>query len=211
MKRDFVVIVGLQGYGKSLWSKIFVNDAERLFVFDPMASYANVDFSTPLLEQYQEIDLHNKKNFRSGSYDPDDIELMGHGTFLFGDCIFVCEEAHLVFNRHVPLGTWAKRIVFMGRHRRASIVLIAQRASSIPIDMRSQANRVICFAQHEEDDVKAMTSLFGKYDAKEKIPQLKPLECLDWHNGKITQYSIRDAVKRRLKITVDTADNQESN
>ena len=189
MRRDFIIVVGNQGAGKSVWTKAYCNGKNRLFVYDPLASYP-VDFVTDPQDYVPPILEGTKRDFRVGAYMPDELPLFGSTAFACGDCTLVVEECGVVFQRGATLDEWARRIIFMGRHRSVSIVLVAQRASSIPVDVRSQASRIVTFRQIEPDDVKAISERIGK-QYREEIPNLPDLTCLDWEAGQVKKYAIR--------------------
>lgn len=194
MQRDFIIVVGNQNCGKSVWAKIFVRSLSRLLVFDPMASYARVEFNSP--ETWLENVAHNRLNgFRYGSSFPDDLETIGNAAFGAGDCMLVVEECALIFRRGEELHDWAKPLIFMGRHQRVSLLFVAQRASKIPIDVRSQATRIITFRQTEPNDVYAITERIGESNADE-INALPDLHCLDWNNGSVSRYPVRAGIGR---------------
>jgi hypothetical protein len=59
---------------------------------------------------------------------------------------------------------------------------------SIPIDMRSQAHRVVSFYQTEKRDTDWLDDYYG--ELTEEIFRLPPLECLDFHKGVISRYRV---------------------
>lgn len=186
-KREFIVIVGQQGMGKSAWAKHYSRNNDRLFVFDPAASYP-VDYEYDYDNWPDLMNVENK--FRIGTYEPEDIPMFGAMAYSVGDCTFLCEEAGTIFKKGQPMDTWARRLIFMGRHVRANLIFLAQRAASIPIDIRSQADRLITFRQIEPDDVKAVTAIIGK-DWAPYIPTLPPLTCLDWDVSGVENYKLK--------------------
>lgn len=140
------------------------------------------------LTQWREL-LDPNKKFRIGTDDPDAVSTLANIAYVAQKTTLILEECAVFFRRGVALEPWAKRIVFMGRHTECSVVVLAQRASSVPIDIRSQALRVVSFNQQEKDDVLAICARLGnKY--KEKIRQLDKLQCLDNENGYTRCYSI---------------------
>jgi DNA helicase HerA-like ATPase len=174
--RKIIIVLGLTGFGKSVWTRAYVAGIQRLFVFDPVASY-NVDWMNQdeLIEALDDGRLDKK--FRVGSFEPDAPELIGSLAFLQGNCTMVLEEASLVFTKGARIEPWASQVVFLGRHRATSLIVTAQRATSIPIEIRSQAHRVVSFAQTDGDDLKALRSFFG--DDYKGLADLQPLECYD--------------------------------
>jgi DNA helicase HerA-like ATPase len=121
---------------------------------------------------------------------PHDLPILGNAAFGAGTCTLIIEECAIIFRRGEILDDWAKRLIFMGRHQSVNLVLIAQRAAKIPIDIRSQASRVITFRQTEPDDVAAIAERIG-FDARDEIPALPDLHCIDWDNGAVRRYPVR--------------------
>lgn len=188
MQRDFIIVVGNQNCGKSVWAKIFARSLSRLLVFDPMSSYARVEFSSP--DSWIENVAFNRLNgFRYGSSFPDDLEMIANAAFGAGDCMLLIEECALIFRRGEELHEWAKPLIFMGRHQRVSLLFVAQRASKIPIDVRSQATRIITFRQTEPNDVYAITERIGE-SCHEEIIMLPDLHCIDWNAGALHRYGV---------------------
>lgn len=190
-ERDFIVVVGNQGHGKSVWAKLYAAEKRRLLLFDPLTSYAGVDFETDPKEWVEPVVKGERAEFRYGTCLPWELEMYGNTAYSAGDCTLLIEECSLIFKRGEELHDWAKPIIFMGRTQRVSIVLIAQRASKIPLDIRSQASRIVTFRQTEPADVDALIERFG--EAGEAIPELPPLECLDWNGSETARYAIRPA------------------
>lgn len=187
MERDFIIVVGNQGHGKSVWSKSYAESKTRLLVYDPLQSY-RVDFGTDPEQWVEPTVSGTNQEFRYGSGFPFELEMLGNCAYAAGNCTFIVEECALIFRRGEELHDWAKPLVFMGRIQRVSLVLIAQRASKIPMDIRSQASRLVTFRQTEPSDVSALIDRIG--EAGEAIPELPPLECIDWNNGEVSRYSI---------------------
>lgn len=189
--RDFILIVGQQGMGKSVWAKQFTVKSRRLLVFDPMRSYP-VDFDPEYFsgDKLKPEFFDKKENFRVGTDDPETVPFLGDLSYGAGDCIFLMEECGLFFERGKKLETWARRLIFTGRHVQTSVIFLAQRAASVPIDIRSQANRVIAFRQIEQDDVTALTYIYGN-QYKKVLPSLPRLACLDWQQGQVKRYDVK--------------------
>lgn len=188
MNRDFIVIVGAQGAGKSVWAKKYTAKEKRLFVFDPMASY-NADFTVAIDDYADDIMSGKIRQFRLGSHYPDDLPLIGSLAYAAQQCTVVIEESALVFKRGQLLDDWAKRIIFVGRHAQVNLLVLAQRASSIPVDIRSQATRFVSFRQTEPDDVRACADRIGGR-AKDELSDLPDLTCLDWQSGNVDRYTV---------------------
>jgi hypothetical protein len=106
-----------------------------------------------------------------------------------GDCLLVVEEAGFIWNKGERIPDWLREIVFLGRHKNVSLAITAQRAAYIPIDLRSQANRLVSFWQTELVDVGWLESYLN--DRVNEIPTLPKYVCLDAEDNKISRYKIR--------------------
>lgn len=189
--RDFIIVVGNQQCGKSVWSKLYCASRPRLLVFDPMASYANVDFVRHPEEWMPELVSRRLSQFRFGTPWTEELPLFANAAAAAGDCTLVVEECSLCFDRGEKIPEWLQHHVFMGAHIGVDRVFIAQRAASIPIDVRSQASRIVTFRQTEPADVKAACERMGR-EYMEELPSLEKLHCLDWRaeDGRVQRYSI---------------------
>lgn len=197
-----MIVLGKTGFGKSLWAKLYCERLARLLVYDPSMTlrcdYVSVD---QVLDQV----LSDSGVFRLGTYDYRDVECFGNLSFAVGNNVLVLEEVANIFSKGLRnLPEWAMTLVFFGRHRRCSLVLIAQRAMSIPIDFRTQATRIVSFQQHEGDDLTWLKEFYGKENVG-ILPFLPRFTCLDYYNGRISKYSIQLPAERYLgqKLKVD--------
>ena len=226
MNREVIIVGGMTGWGKSLWSKIYSYHVNRLLVYDPAMSFPAVNFSEadgehgelcfPSVIENLDNDRflygpdknQGKKQqalepFRVGIFEPDRISELGGAAFALGHNLLVLEETSTIFEKgQRNLEAWLRRLIFLGRHRQCSILCIAQRFMSVPIDIRSQANRVISFNQHEPEDIRYLTETFGK-ELVERIPSLERFQCFDRHNGKTYEYSIENMAEKTLGIKLD--------
>ena len=191
MKRDFILVCGMQGLGKSVWTQAYADACKRLFVFDPKGAFRNVDFMSDPKETIDAILDRRVTEFRYGSYLTEDIEMLGNAAYAAQQCTFVMEECKMLFDRGEDIAPWARPLIYMGREPQLNLVLVAQRVIAIPPDIRSQASRVVTFAQAETSDCKALSARFGG-DFEDEIRTLPPLHCLDWQLGEgVKRYAVR--------------------
>ena len=201
MKREVAIVVGKTGFGKSLWGQLYARLWPRRLIYDPTSTY-RAEYLPPE-EIIDRVANKETKSFAFAVSDPEYVPALGLLAYGRGDNLLVLEEASTFFPKgQSRLDEWARQLVFMGRHQRCSLLFVAQRATSIPIDVRSQANRIVSFQQHEPDDVRTLSEFFGKERA-ELIPNLPKLECFDFHNGDTMRYSIRRSVEHDLGIRLD--------
>ena len=189
--REVIAVLGKTGHGKSVWTRKFCESKPRLFVFDPLR-----DFPCEYLEEDQLIErLDNGHfnpgcNFAVGSADFAALELLGALGMLAGNALLFVEECAIAFDKYAKIDPWLRDVVFLGRHRDCGILVTAQRAASVPIDLRSQLSRLVTFAQSEGDDLSWLKPMLGK-EALGELPRLPPLECFDATNYELSRYIIK--------------------
>ena len=205
-EREIVLVMGMTGWGKSWWSKLYHQKWKRSLVYDPAMSFPHVKWGS--MDEHTDTLFDSDEQphkFRLGFVENDDVDRAGSTTFAIGNMILFVEECASVFEKgQARLPEWAKRLCFFGRHRSCSLVLIAQRPTYIPIDFRSQANRVITFCQHEDADMTWLGEFYGK-DRMNRLLTIPKFTCFDWHNGQVHEYSIRDSVKTQFNVSLDNA------
>lgn len=188
--RDIIIVLGKTGQGKSVWTRKYIETKKRLFAFDPIQDI-NCQYiaESQLLEMYDGGFFDSGKSFRVGMFHPDYLPLLGSISFLSGECCLAIEEAAMAFPAgNYVIDSWLREAVFLGRHRALSLVVTAQRAVSIPIILRSQATRIVSFAQQEGSDIRWLYEYFGS--RANEICDLPKLTCLDSEHGEISRYSL---------------------
>lgn len=182
MRRDFIIVSGLQGFGKTVWTKSYAAPKTRLLLYDPKAEYPNVDYMTKPENWVERVLTGEQKEFRFGTYQSADVEMIGSTAYAVGDCTLILEECKMLFDRGEDVAQWARPLIYMGREPRVNLVLVAQRVTAIPPDIRTQANRIVTFLQTDEVDCRALASRIGC--DKDEIRSLAERECLDWEAGR---------------------------
>lgn len=187
--REVIIILGKTGFGKSTWLQTYVQHLPKLFPFDPFAAiqaeYLDAD---TIIQRHEAGYFKNTSSFRCGTHKLADMELLGAVAFLTTNCTFVVEECGVAFYKGERIPDWLSEIIFLGRHHNVSLILTAQRAASIPIELRSQASRFISFRQTEKRDLEWTRDYLG--DHYEQLSTLDILECLDADRNGVTRYRI---------------------
>lgn len=207
LEREITIVMGMTGWGKSWWSKLYSLKWKNRLIYDPSMSFPEVIWGN--LHDHVEnlIGEEPVPEFQYGFVDENEVPQAGSITFVRGNMMLMIEECAAVFEKgQARLPEWAKRLCFFGRHRECSLTLIAQRPTYIPIDFRSQANRVITFCQHEDADMQWLKEFFGK-ERMDRMMSIPKFTCFDWHNGKVTEYSIVDQVKDQFGVLLDRTSN----
>lgn len=187
--REVIAVLGKTGHGKSVWTRKFCASKPRLFVFDPLLDFpCEYLDEQKLIERYDDGYFDLGKSFQVGSGTLADLDLLGALAMLAGNSLLVVEECAIAFDKYSRLEPWIRDLVFLGRHRDCGILVTAQRAASVPIDLRSQLSRLVTFAQSEGDDLSWLKPMLGQ-DVKD-LPLLPPLECIDASNFEKSRYTI---------------------
>jgi len=188
--RDVAIILGKTGFGKSTWLNSYCKGKPRIFAFDPFMKFpANYEGEKFILDTAASGNFGPGNHFRVGSHRREDLDLLGAMAFVTGDCLLVIEECGFIWNKGERIPDWLQEIVFLGRHKNISLAVTAQRAAYIPIDLRSQANRLVTFWQTELSDVDWLENYLGQ--RVEEIATLPRFICMDAENGKIDRYMVR--------------------
>lgn len=189
MTRDVIAVLGKTGFGKSVWTRKYAASKKRLFVFDPLRDFpCEYMGAESLIDNFDRGYFDERKIFSVGSGNIDDLELLGALTMLAGNALLIVEECAISFDKYGKIPLWLRDLVFLGRHRDASILVTSQRAASVPIDLRSQVSRLVTFQQSEGDDLSWLKPYLGKNI--NELPGLPVLTCIDASNMQKNKYSI---------------------
>lgn len=188
---EVVVIVGKRRFGKSTWLGKYLAPKSRRFVFDPFRKFpAEYLTEQQLIERHENGSLspQNSPRLSVGSCTLADLDLLAAIAYLNGHAHFIIEECGVTFNPGERLSEPMQEAIFLGGHNWLSLVFVAQRATSIPIALRSQETRIVSFRQSERDDIKRLRDNFG--DRAEELRTLEKLECLDVEDNEVSRYKI---------------------
>lgn len=170
-KRDIVVVVGKTGMGKTQWVRQYIRALKRVIAQDPMQEYEGmVSFETipELIDHVQEYPaFHVRYEYA------DQFEMLCKVAWAAQNVTLLIEEAQRVIPPVGELPDIFTDLVYRGRHRRVSLILVAQRAHTIHIAVRSQFTGMVIFRQTERADVKWIQDVSG-FDIDPS--GLKPLE-----------------------------------
>jgi hypothetical protein len=189
MERDFIIVAGMQGYGKSVWTRSYCRPKKRLLTYDPKGEHA-VDFLTLPDDWVPDVSNNRRAAFRFGSIHAEEVQLLAATAYGATRCTLCLEECKMLFDRGEDVAPWARPLIYMGREPQIDLVLVAQRMAAIPPDIRSQASRIVTFLQTEKADCKAFSDRFGG-DFEQEIRALPVLTCLDWQAGQgVRRYTV---------------------
>lgn len=184
LERSIVEVFGMTGMGKTRWTKAYLAPVQRQIIMDIKAEHDGILFDD-LGKMIDHIQAY--PTFKVRTYNPDDFDDLCKIAYAAGNCTLVIEEAEGVMpaSSQRPPNSF-RDIVYRGRHERVSVVLIAQRPSSVHISARSQWNRIVTFRQTEPADVAWIESVCG-YD-------VDPLSLTQGEYYDITAWGFRKKV-----------------
>jgi hypothetical protein len=184
--REVLIIIGKTRYGKSTWNGKFLEHKNRKFTFDPFRKYIAEYLDSDQIISRFESGVFKQGNFNIGMYKPDDLPIIGSIAYLTGNCYLTIEECGIAFYKGERIDEWLQEAIFLGGHQSLSIVLVAQRAASIPIELRSQATRFVSFLQTEKNDVRWCEDYLQ--DRFHELNTLARFECLDAEDNSVSRY-----------------------
>ena len=172
--REIYVVIGQTGMGKTQWTKGFLRTQKRVIVLDPQGEYNFLEFDNA----HSLIDyVYKKKIFRVECSDLREFPTLCFGSTLIPKTLLVIEESQRVLAPKQKLPLEFEDIVYRGRHSETSLLLVAQRATTIDIAVRSQFSQLIVFRQTEKHDLNWISDVTGE-DFNEVVHGLKQLEYL---------------------------------
>jgi hypothetical protein len=146
--------------GKSEWTKQYLKRVPRVIICDPMDEYEGTLYNDPedMIEHVRAYRVYKVR-----TTDIDALPVLCSIAMAAGRCTLVIDEAQ----RTLPQGSRKlppqfEDIIYRGRHKVVSLVLISQRPSTVHIAARSQFTRMICFRQTEKNDVAWIQNTAGE-------------------------------------------------
>ncbi len=167
---EVVVVVGMQGQGKTTWVKWLLSRIKNrnFFIVDVNGEYQEFK-GDHIPEDADQIDDLLEEAYEKGNY------------------VLVMDEADMYFNQtSFPLRDVKYRIVHLGRHRGLLRIFVARRAADLHKDVYSQAYHIVTFRQFYPRDIERLKDFMG--DAAEKVNELE-----DYH------YLVYNTTTRELK------------
>jgi hypothetical protein len=175
-QRDITLVFGKTGMGKTQWARQYLKTIDRVLVLDPLEEYHECVFYDDLSDL---IDHCNKyKIFRCGYNNLTDFPLLCRITKTIPETTLVIEEAQRVLPPRKLLDENFTELIYRGRHYGSGLLMVAQRASTVDIAVRSQFTRLITFRQSESKDVDWICDCSG-FDLADEILGLEPLEYFE--------------------------------
>lgn len=193
--RDVIIILGKTGYGKSTWLHKYCVGVPRRFCFDPFRKFpAEYLTGEQILERHDSGWFRNTASYSIGTHYLPDLSLIGSIAYLTGHCAFIIEECGFAFAKGERIDDWLAEAIFLGRHQSLTLIFTAQRAVSIPIELRSQASRFVSFRQTERRDVEWCREYLDDVNEEfgiDMLPGLDKLECLDSDGEIVSHYTMK--------------------
>ena len=194
MINKIILVIGPKGSGKSYRVARAIEQMERVVIFDTIheqQGYGDIEgveiITGKPKELYRKLEpFDDRKPFKI-AYRPVNIGLLPNGLLqcpefgpivelchLKGDMWLVVDEAHLLINaRNCPPELMSMNL--LGRHRRMSMVFVAQSFTGIHPAIRKNADEFMFWRIIEPSDLEGIKDRCGK-DVEEKVRNLRVLE-----------------------------------
>jgi hypothetical protein len=197
VQNKIVCVIGPKGSGKTFTVCEGMRQMDRVVVFDMVHETAYADVVLSEHEKKNAIIIGQPKAFADAIskdkdefkviYRPVNLEVIKNGlvetdefgpitklVFLRGDCWFIVDEAHLLCNSHnCPKELMIANL--LGRHRRMSLLLVAQSFTGIHPAIRKNADEFLFWRIIEPSDLEGIRERCGR-DVEEQVRNLRPLE-----------------------------------
>ncbi len=146
---EVVVVVGIQGTGKTTWAK-----------------WLSLKVANELDEPIFAIDPNGDMTELPGDHVPHDYEdglMLLQKAFEEGNKVLLIDEADLYFRQSTaPLQGITYQIAHLGRHRGLFRIFVVRRAADLHKDVYSQATHIVSFRQFYNNDIKRLIEVMGE-------------------------------------------------
>jgi len=160
--REITLVVGQTGMGKTQWAKRYIREHKRVIISDPMSEYEGA--GVMMFDDLSALIAHVEKfnTFRVAYSDLRDFDTLALIAKSIPETLFVVEESQRIIPPLSKIPTHFEDLIYRGRHSGTSILLVAQRPSTVNIAVRSQYHRLITFRQSENRDLAWISEIAGE-------------------------------------------------
>jgi len=174
LQRSVTLVFGRTGVGKTHWVRAHTARTARLLVWECFGEYPVAQ--PPTMATCVALVRENPRGFRIG-YDPhgpaEVSAFFKIARIVRGVTILLEESDRLTPPRMNPPYDWA---ISRGRHDETSIIATSLTPYRTPIELRRQADVVVCFTISEPRDLAYLADLTSPADAEKvrKLPSHTP-------------------------------------
>lgn len=181
MQREVTLIFGQTGSGKTTFARSLLDGLQRALVAEAnFAEYPALPFADfGLLVAYLEkINARSPASFFKVSYSPRlfELPLIFDLALSYGPLTLLLEEADRFEDPRYCIEY--DEVITRGRHYGVSIVALALHPFKIPIELRRQATKIVCYRQIDPQDLRWLSEVMG--EAAYSIPSLPAFTPLIW-------------------------------
>jgi hypothetical protein len=184
------VVIGVTGAGKSHYVKHGDARSERVVIWDPKDEYADdCEEGVPGVERVTLADFAARLDADDGDEmrlavvpewaDPaelcDEFRAFAALVKTARDVTLIVDEVALLRGAEGSL----VMLAVLSRAWGVPMVMLAQRAVSIPKTAREQASWIVSFRQSSPDDIDALSRVIGEEKAA-RVAKLPRRECIEW-------------------------------
>jgi hypothetical protein len=160
------LVVGLRGSGKTYFTNHTILPAhETAAVWDPHANYDVAYYQLGKVPSYAQKWGH-RVSFHSAKAYCDAFILFAAEAFKRRPQVIIVDEVPLLM-MHKSGEDSLVMLATQSRHAGAALVIVAQRAFTVPLTVRTQCSEYVSFQQVNQHDIRAI----------ERDTETAPLEC----------------------------------
>lgn len=173
----FVCIFGRKGRGKTVYTKFMAKHLKRFVVLDTTWQLGDLGYCI----HYPDRLIESFKKYPQVIYQPMKYDDESFGRF-FASCLhfqnytLIIDEVDRFARPRHYISDQLREIVNRGRVQGIGLIVNSRRPAMTHMDLRSNANYVVCFHLHETRDVEYVSEWIGT--SEETIKALKGHESL---------------------------------
>lgn len=184
---DFLCIFGRKGRGKTVYTKFIAKHLKRFIVLDTTWQLGELGY----VIHYPHRLIEAFKKFPQMIYQPMDYSELSFSKF-FAQCLhfsnytLIIDEVDRFASPRHYISDFLREIVNRGRAQGIGLIVNSRRPAMTHMDLRSNADYVVCFHLHETRDLEYVAEWIGI--TEEQIKALKDHESLIYsaQTGKVT-------------------------
>ena len=174
---DFVCIFGRKGRGKTVYTRFIAKHLKRFIVLDTTWQLGGlgyvIHYPDRLIESFKK---YPQVVYQPMKYDQDSLCRFFAGCLHFSNYTLIIDEVDRFARPRWYMCDQLREIVNRGRAQGIGLIVNSRRPASTHMDLRSNADYVVCFHLHETRDLEYVAEWIGT--SQETIKALKDHESL---------------------------------
>tara|TARA_Y100000310_G_scaffold330469_1_gene402161 strand:+ start:621 stop:1268 length:648 start_codon:yes stop_codon:yes gene_type:complete len=171
MNNDIILILGKKGSGKSFFTKKALDNFPNVIIIDVLNEYENGTIIYTSKDFVDFIKQHGNKNFRIILKELDDEKINDYFYLIkeLRNVSVVAEEVDFYYPATNPNVNFVELVKY-GRHYGINIIGITRRPFECSNFLRSQADLIVSFRQHEPRDIEWLMKRSPDFEKVSDLP-----------------------------------------